>query len=117
MALPATKGDENCGAAPRAAAASHAAPAEGGPRARRSSRSCPTRAGGTFGAFAVNRRRDFHGDGRLPSRQHALPVRVHVLAHFRFVVALALRDLVVTLAPPRKLIAIDRHSQPRFVWN
>src|SRR6185312_6674296 len=53
----------------------------------------------------------------LPARQDAFPVRVHVLAHLRLIVALAQRYLVVALAPARHLIVIETHPQTGFIRN
>src|SRR5437763_11576645 len=40
--------------------------------------------------------------GRLPTRQNAFPVRIYVPPHLSFVIALAIRDLLVALAPARQ---------------
>src|SRR5689334_19042724 len=52
-----------------------------------------------------------------PPRQHALPVRVDVLPHLRFIVPLAQRNLLVPLPTPRHLIVIQVDPQPRLVGN
>src|SRR2546422_5087880 len=53
----------------------------------------------------------------LPARQDSLPVWIHVLSHFRLVIALAVGDLAIALAPARKLSVVEIYSQARPVWN
>src|SRR3954454_15084217 len=47
----------------------------------------------------------------LPARQHALPVRIHVLAHLGFVVSLAIREFLVALFQAPKLIVVEVHAK------
>ena len=49
----------------------------------------------------------------LPTRQHARPVWIYALAHFRRVVALAVRQLFIALPAACQLIIIERNAQTR----